>query len=92
MGCTAVLDLTHGGATLARWLCAMGENVVGMDVYHTLTPHERGELEDEGISLVEQLPQGCSLVVAPVHLPSIPALVWAERQGIERITHHEATR
>jgi len=92
MGYTAVLDLTHGGATLARWLTAMGERVVGMDVYHTLSSHEKEELEDMGIALVEQLPEGCTLVVAPVHLPPIPATRRAEKLGIEMITHHEAVR
>jgi len=92
MSYTAVLDLTHGGATLATWLTAMGERVVGMDVYRTLSPHEKEELEGMGIALVEQLPEECTLVVAPVHLPPIPATRRADKLGIKRITHHEAVR
>lgn len=92
MGCIALLDLTHGGAVLARWLSSIGERVVGIDVYHTLSDHERGELEDEGIPVMERLPEGCTLVVAPVHLPPISLVREAERRGIHRITHHEMVR
>jgi len=91
MGYIALFDLTHGGAVLARWLSSMGERVVGIDVYNTLSERERCELECEGIHVGERLPDGCTLVVAPIHLPPI-FLREAERSGIRRITHHEMVR
>jgi len=36
----AVLDLTHGGAVIARKLKNIAASITGIDVYNTLSPDE----------------------------------------------------
>ncbi|MDP2841316.1 MAG: coenzyme F430 synthase, partial [Candidatus Methanoperedens sp.] len=70
-----VLDLTHGGAVIARKLTKIAASVTGIDVYQTLSPEELEALEHEGIR-ISQAPQNVSefdILIAPIHLdPSYP--------------------
>ena len=89
----AVLDLTHGGAVIARKLTKIAASVTGIDVYKTLRPEELEALEHEGIR-TSQAPLNVSefdILIAPVHLdPSYPVLVEAAKNNIPVISHHVA--
>ncbi len=89
----AVLDLTHGGAVIARKLTKIAASVTGIDVYKTLRPDELEALEHEGIR-TSQAPQNVSefdIIIAPVHLdPGYPVLVEAAKNNIPVISHHVA--
>jgi UDP-N-acetylmuramyl pentapeptide synthase len=89
----AVLDLTHGGAVIARKLTGIAASVTGIDVYKTLRPEELEALEHEGIR-TSQSPldaSGFDLLIAPVHLdPGYSMLVDAAENNIPVISHHTA--
>jgi len=89
----AVLDLTHGGAVIARKLTKIAASVTGIDVYKTLHTDELEALEQEGIR-TSQAPQnvsGFDILIAPVHLdPGYPMLVEAAKNNILVISHHVA--
>jgi len=89
----AVLDLTHGGAVIARKLKKIAGSVTGVDVYRTLDPESLNELETEGIKTSKQPldPSDFDIIIAPVHLdPGYPMLVGAVTQNIPIISHHQA--
>lgn len=89
----AVLDLTHGGAVIARKLTKIAASVSGIDVYKTLRHDELEALEHEGIR-TSQAPQNISefdIIIAPVHLdPGYPMLDEAAKNNIPVISHHVA--
>lgn len=89
----AVLDLTHGGAVIARKLTKIAASVTGIDVYQTLSPEELEALEQEGIR-TSRSPIKVSefeILIAPVHLdPDYPMLADAEKENIPIISHHAA--
>jgi len=87
----AVLDLTHGGAVIARKLTKFAGSVTGVDVYKTLTMESLNELENEGIktSTVPRDPLDFDIIIAPVHLdPGYPMI--AATQNIPVLSHHQA--
>ncbi len=89
----AVLDLTHGGAVIARKLTKIAGSVTGVDVYRTLGPESLNELENEGIKTsTEPLdPLDFDIIIAPVHLdPCYPMLAGAATRNIPIISHHQA--
>ena len=89
----AVLDLTHGGAVIARKLTHIAASVAGIDVYKTLRHEALEALEHDGIK-TSQAPQNVSefdILIAPVHLdPGYPMLVEAANNKIPVISHHVA--
>ncbi len=89
----AVLDLTHGGAVIARKLTKVAASVTGIDVYKTLLPGELDALELEGIR-TSQAPLKASdfdVLIAPVHLdPGYPMLADASGKNVPVISHHAA--
>jgi len=89
----AVLDLTHGGAVIARKLTKIAASVTGVDVYKTLSHEELEALEREGIR-ISQMPLKASdfdILIAPVHLdPGYPMLAEAENENIPVMSHHAA--
>lgn len=89
----AVLDLTHGGAVIARKLAKIAGSVTGVDVYRTLDPESLNELENEGIKTsTEPLdPLDFDIIIAPVHLdPGYPMLAGAATRNIPVLSHHQA--
>lgn len=88
-----VLDLTHGGAIIARKLTEIAASVTGIDVYKTLHPEEFEALEHEGIR-TSKSPLDASefdILIAPVHLdPGYSMLVDAAKNNIPVISHHAA--
>jgi UDP-N-acetylmuramate-alanine ligase len=89
----AVLDLTHGGAVIARKLKKIAGSVTGIDVYKTLTTESLNELEKDGIKTsTEHLdPSDFNIIIAPVHLdPGCPMLANAANRKIPVISHHQA--
>jgi UDP-N-acetylmuramyl pentapeptide synthase len=89
----AVLDLTHGGAVIARKLRKISDSVTGVDVYRTLDPESLNELENEGIKTsTEPLdPLDFDILIAPVHLdPGYLMLTEAANRNIPIISHHQA--
>jgi len=89
----AVLDLTHGGALIARKLKKISGSVCGVDVYGTLEPDSLAELEKEGITTSKKPldPLDFDLIIAPVHFDSsYPMLSGAATRNIPIITHHQA--
>ncbi|HWQ47992.1 MAG TPA: coenzyme F430 synthase [Methanosarcina sp.] len=89
----AVLDLTHGGISIAKSLAAAGNEVTGIDVYRTVKPETLLELKEKhGIqsSKVPLPASGFEIIVAPVHLDSAyPMLVEAREQKKNILSHHE---
>ncbi|ADL58856.1 coenzyme F430 synthase [Methanothermobacter marburgensis] len=74
-----VVDLTHGGVTIARELKKIADHVLAWDIYGTLKGSDHEMLLEMGIDEVDGPVTG-STVIAPVHCP-----VKAD------ITHHEIT-
>ncbi|MBU4453988.1 MAG: coenzyme F430 synthase [Euryarchaeota archaeon] len=89
----AVLDLTHGGAVIARKLKKISGSVSGVDVYGTLNPDLLNELEKEEIKTsTEPLDSSdFDIIIAPVHFDSgYPMLVKAANHDIPVLSHHQA--
>ena len=89
----AVLDLTHGGAEIARKLRKIAGSVTAIDVYRTLSHESLIELEKEGIKTsVEPLnASDFDFIVAPVHLDTnYPMLSDAAFKKIPFLSHHQA--
>ncbi|CAG0998220.1 coenzyme F430 synthetase [Methanosarcinales archaeon] len=89
----AVLDLTHGGAVIARKLKKITGSVTAIDVYRKLGPELLDELESEGIKTSRESlkASGFDFIVAPVHLDShYPMLLDAAANNIPVLSHHQA--
>lgn len=89
----AVLDLTHGGAVIARKLKKITGSVTAVDVYGTLSPELLDELEREEIKTSRQVLNVSSFdfIIAPVHLdPNYPMLEEAAINKIPVLSHHQA--
>lgn len=89
----AVLDLTHGGAVIARKLKKITASVAAIDVYGTINQGLKEELEKQGIKtfLKSQDASDFDLIVAPVHLDiNYPMLLDAASNDIPVISHHQA--
>jgi len=89
----AVLDLTHGGAVIARHLLKIAGTVAAVDVYGTLSPESLRDLESEGIKTSKNPMNSLDfdMIVAPVHLDiNYPMLVKAAKYKIPIISHHAA--
>jgi UDP-N-acetylmuramyl pentapeptide synthase len=89
----AVLDLTHGGAVIARHLLKIAGSVTAVDVYGTMTPGSIRDLEKEGIktSTIPLKSLDFDVIVAPVHLDSdYPMLLDSAKYKIPVISHHAA--
>jgi UDP-N-acetylmuramyl pentapeptide synthase len=89
----AVLDLTHGGAVIARKLKTITGAVTAIDVYRTMSPELLAELEIEGVktSLEPLKASDFDMIVAPVHLDAnYPMLLDAAVNKIPVLSHHQA--
>jgi len=89
----AVLDLTHGGAVIARKLKDIVSEITAVDVYKTLGAGELEALENCGIRTSRE-PLDASdfdIIIAPVHLDSnYPMLKDAHTNNIPVLSHHAA--
>jgi UDP-N-acetylmuramyl pentapeptide synthase len=88
----AVLDLTHGGAVIARKLKKITGSVTAIDVYRTMSPELLDELESEGIKTSpEAKASDFDIIIAPVHLDAnYPMLLDATVNKIPVLSHHQA--
>ncbi len=87
----AVLDLTHGGAAIAKKLKKIASEVAAIDVYKTLSAEELEALESEGIRTSTNALEAVNfdVIIAPVHLDSnYPMLVDAAKNNIPVLSHH----
>lgn len=89
----AVLDLTHGGAIIARKLKEITGSVTAIDVYGKVVPGLLDDLEREGIKTSRE-PLNASnfdIIAAPVHLDTkYPMLSDAAANNIPVLSHHQA--
>jgi len=89
----AVLDLTHGGAVIARKLRKITGSVTAIDVYGTLSTELFAGLEKEGIKTSREPLKASDfdLIIAPVHLDAkYPTLSDATLNKVPVISHHQA--
>jgi UDP-N-acetylmuramyl pentapeptide synthase len=89
----AVLDLTHGGAVIARKLKDIVSEIAAVDVYKTLSAGELDALENCGIKTSREPLDAADfdIIVAPVHLDSnYPMLKDASTNNIPVLSHHAA--
>lgn len=89
----AVLDLTHGGAVIARKLQKIVSSVAAVDVYKTMDAESLKTLESDGIktSLTPLQASDFDIIVSPVHLDAnYPMLIDAANKKIPVISHHAA--
>jgi UDP-N-acetylmuramyl pentapeptide synthase len=89
----AVLDLTHGGAVIARKLKKIAGSVTAIDVYKKLSPGSLDELEKEGIKISQEPLEvvDFDFIIVPVHLDTnYPMLLNAARNKIPVLSHHRA--
>ena len=89
----AVLDLTHGGAIIARKLKKITGSVTAIDVYRKVVPGLLDELDSEGIRISREPlnVSGFDIIVAPVHLDTrYPMIADAAANNIPVISHHQA--
>ncbi len=89
----AVLDLTHGGAVIARKLKNIVSEIVAVDVYKTLGAGELEALDNCGIRTSRE-PLDASdfdIIIAPVHLDiNYPMLKDSLSNNIPVLSHHAA--
>ncbi|KAB2942183.1 MAG: coenzyme F430 synthase [Candidatus Methanoperedens sp.] len=88
----AVLDLTHGGAVIARKLKKITGSVTAIDVYRKLGPELLDELESEGIKTSRESLKASDFdfIVAPMHLDSnYLMLLDAAANKIPVLSHHQ---
>lgn len=65
-----VVDLTHGGATIALALKKHCRKVFAWDIYNTLNQENKKILTKKGIKLVNKIPKSDNLkIIAPIHCP-----------------------
>lgn len=89
----AVLDLTHGGAVIAKKLKKIVREITAIDVYKTLSAEELKGLESEGIRTTTSSLNAADfdIIVAPMHLDSnYHMLVDAAKNNIPVLSHHTA--
>ncbi|WP_321420591.1 coenzyme F430 synthase [uncultured Methanomethylovorans sp.] len=89
----AVLDMTHGGVIIARKLKELEFNVIGVDVYGTLSTEQCSSLEADGIRVVDKScpTEDLDLVISPVHLyPDHIMLQQIKKKHVPLISHHRA--
>jgi UDP-N-acetylmuramyl pentapeptide synthase len=89
----AVLDLTHGGAVIARKLRNIVGEIAAVDAYKTLDTAELEALENRGIKTSREPldASGFDIIIAPVHLDSnYPMLKDAVSNNIPVLSHHAA--
>ncbi|ADI73468.1 Mur ligase middle domain protein [Methanohalobium evestigatum Z-7303] len=87
----AVLDLTHGGAIIARKLSELGYNVHAVDVYNTEDDDTLSNLKINNISTYKKpFPVDyLDLLITPIHLdPEYPMLKQAIAKNVDIATHH----
>ena len=83
-----VMDLTHGGSTLALEYRTRGAEVSAVDCYRTAGEEAKEELERAGIEYLESSPRKhFDLVVMPIHCPD--SFLEGASYG-RRITTHQA--
>ncbi len=89
----AVLDLTHGGAVIARKLKDFVSEIAAVDVYKKMDAGDLDALENCGIRTSRE-PLNASdfdIIIAPVHLDSNYPMLWdALSNNIPVLTHHAA--
>lgn len=88
----AVLDLTHGGAVIARKLEKIVHSVTAIDVYKTLSIEELKGLESDGIKTPVEVLEASDfdVIVSPVHLDTnYPMLIDAVNNKLPVLSHHE---
>ncbi len=89
----AVLDLTHGGAVIARKLKNLVSEISAVDVYKKLGAAELEALENCGIRTSREPLEASDfdIIIAPVHLdPNYPMLKDALSNNIPVLSHHAA--
>ncbi|MCZ7405610.1 MAG: coenzyme F430 synthase, partial [Candidatus Methanoperedens sp.] len=89
----AVLDLTHGGAVIARKLRNIVSEITAVDVYKTLGASELEALENCGIKTSRESLNASDfdIIIAPVHLDTnYPMLKDASTNNIPVLSHHAA--
>ncbi len=89
----AVLDITHGGAVIARKLKKLAGAVTAIDVYGTANPGLIEELQKQGIKTSPEPLRASNfdIIIAPVHLDNnYPMLLDAASNGIPIVSHHQA--
>ncbi|MBC7100141.1 coenzyme F430 synthase [Methanothermobacter tenebrarum] len=65
-----VVDLTHGGITIALALKKHFKEVFAWDIYNTLNQKSKKILIKNGIKLVNKIPKSDNLkIIAPIHCP-----------------------
>ena len=65
-----VVDLTHGGITIALALKKHFKKVFAWDIYNTLNQKSKKILTKKGIKLVNKIPKSDNLkIIAPIHCP-----------------------
>ncbi|MGB4362977.1 MAG: coenzyme F430 synthase [Methanothermobacter tenebrarum] len=65
-----VVDLTHGGVTIALALREHCRKVFAWDIYNSLNEENKKILTEEGIKLVNRIPESDNLrIIAPIHCP-----------------------
>ncbi|BAW31643.1 MAG TPA: coenzyme F430 synthase [Methanothermobacter sp.] len=65
-----VVDLTHGGITIALELKKQFNQVLAWDIYNSLDQKKKKLLEENGIKLVDKIPKSDNLkIIAPIHCP-----------------------
>lgn len=65
-----VVDLTHGGITIALALKKHCRKVFAWDIYNTLNQENKKILTKKGIKLVNKIPKADNLkIIAPIHCP-----------------------
>jgi UDP-N-acetylmuramyl pentapeptide synthase len=88
----AVLDLTHGGAVIARKLEKIVHSVTAIDVYKTQSIEELKGLESDGIKTSVDVLEASNfdVIVSPVHLDTnYPMLIDAVNNKLPVLSHHE---
>ncbi|MDY6958883.1 MAG: coenzyme F430 synthase [Halobacteriota archaeon] len=85
-----VVDLTHGGLTIAEELSKIGASVTVLDLYKSYTPERNNEAVNPDIWIREDVSEDpdFDIIISPVHSPVLNPILSEDPKVI---SHHEIT-
>ena len=89
-----IIDLTHGGIIISKYLKKLGYEVWAYDIYNTIKEKDKKELENKDIKLIRDLDEinkvisdSETYIISPVHCP---LNIGENMENIKLLNFHEA--
>ena len=83
-----VVDLTHGGLTIAEELCKIGADVTALDIYKSYITKRSEEVDSPDYNVINDISGDIDydIIVSPVHSPILNPI---QSEDPRVISHHE---